>query len=93
MGAGSVYANSFVDFALNNLNVVSVIDNMRVGNKLTNNLVVSGDENLASVLNTHPSSIGVICSLSDDATSHFMHKWLPTKRPVLNMFEVMRDNS
>jgi FkbM family methyltransferase len=91
LGSGSVYAKTFVDFALHNLNVVAVIDNMSVGQVL-GNLHVSGDKDIAKILQIYPNAIGVICCVSDNAIAHFMQEWHSTGQTVVNMFEVMRDN-
>ena len=92
LGSGSVYAQPFIAFALRNLKVVTVIDNMRIGHTL-GNFQVSGDEDIVKVLQGYPNAIGVICCVSDGAISHFMGKWRPTGRPLLNMFQIMRDHA
>jgi hypothetical protein len=56
LGSGSAYAKTFVDFALDNLNVVAVIDNMSVGQVL-GNLHVSGDKDIAKILYRYPNAI------------------------------------
>jgi len=60
LGSGSVYAQPFIAFALRNLKVVAVIDNMRIGHTL-GNFQVSGDEHIVKVLKVYPNAIGVIC--------------------------------
>jgi len=60
LGSGSVYAQPFVSFALSNLKVVAVIDNMRIGQTL-GNFDVCGDEDIVKVLKVYPNAIGVIC--------------------------------
>jgi FkbM family methyltransferase len=91
LGSGSKYAKNFVDFAIEKLNVVAVIDNMSVGQVL-GNLQVSGDKDIAQILHRYPNAIGVICSFSDGAIAHFLREWHSTGQTVVNMFEVMRYN-
>jgi FkbM family methyltransferase len=86
IGAGSVIARPFVDYALKNLNVAGIIDNPTAGT-IRGGLTVLNDEGLRQLIAATPDLVGVTCCCSDRAVEHFDRLWAESNRPLLSLFQ------
>lgn len=87
LGAGSRLAQSYVDYALANLNVRAMVDNARAG-QVVDGVPVVGDEGLKAILAEGFSGVGVFCCGSEGAIRHFRSQW-QSDCPLVFYFEAL----
>lgn len=89
LGAGSVAAADFVAHAIVKLNVVSLVDNLRLGERLFDQ-VCAGDEDFRVAANGHPDLVAVMCCAGDGAVRHFSALAAQRGVPVLSLFQARK---
>lgn len=89
LGAGSVVAADFVAHAIAHFNVVVLVDNLRVGEKMLGR-TCGGDEDFRKAVQDHPDLVAVMCCASDGAVRHFDALAVAAGTPVLSLYQARR---
>jgi len=88
LGAGSVLAQPFVTYAIENGKVLALVDNARADQIFHDTPYVS-DTALPDLLAQTPDAIGILCCGSENAIAYFTGVWGQRPQPLLSYFEVL----
>ena len=89
LGAGAVAAADFAAHAVENFNVVALVDNLRAGQSLFGHPCGSDDEFRAAA-KKEPALVAILCCAGDGAVRHFAELAAEVGVPILSLYQARR---